>query len=110
MCSTYFTFTCVLLQLQVAQLVKQYPVQCESLLLARKRKSLTAIEIYDLFVPRYSPEGSNSKEKEVTALSYWMMFLEECQGTTILYSSALWATNPLSACYIWDACAWFSYL
>jgi hypothetical protein len=60
--------------------VKDHPIQCENLFLKRDLKRLTAVEIYDLFVPCYSPEGSNAKEKELDAISYWMTFLEECEG------------------------------
>ena len=69
------------LQLRVAQLVRDYPIQCERLFLTKEQEQLTAVQFYDLFVPCFSPEGSNAKEKEVEAMGYWMTFLEECEGT-----------------------------
>ena len=53
--------------------------------LMKERKKLTAVDIYDLFVPCYSPEGSNAKEEELEVMFHWMTFLEECEGRSSIY-------------------------
>ena len=62
-------------------MIKRYPTQCEALFLAQGQKKLTAIQLFDLFSPYYSPDGSNAREREVEIMYYWMNFLEECEGT-----------------------------
>ena len=67
------------MQLRVAEMVNWYPNQCEALFITRERRKLTAMQLYDLFSPTHSPEGSNAKEKELEIMVYWMSFLEECE-------------------------------
>lgn len=81
----YFTYTVYattaassLAKLLVTEMLKKYPVQCEDLFLTQP---LTALQIYDLFSPIYSPRGSNAWEKELQVMVYWMNFLEDCEGT-----------------------------
>ena len=60
--------------------MKHYPTQCEALFVEQEPKKLTAIQLYNMFSPCYSLEGSNAREKEVETMFYWMNFLEECEG------------------------------
>lgn len=76
----------LLVQLLVTDMLKRYPVQCEELFLTREPKKLTAPQIYDLFSPIYSPQGSNAWEKELQVMVYWMNFLEDCEGTFTAYT------------------------
>lgn len=73
---------CILLQ--VAQMTQRYPTQCEALFLMQESKKLTAIELYDLFQPCYSLDGSNTWEKELETMFFWMT-LEEWR-----YSCFFW--------------------
>lgn len=61
-------------------MLRKYSVQCKELFVTREPKKLTALQLYDLFSPSYSPEGSNAREGELQIMMYWMNFLEECEG------------------------------
>ena len=43
-------------------------------------KKVTAIQLYDMFSPCYSLEGSNAIGRKRWKLFYWMNFLEDCEG------------------------------
>ena len=63
----------------MASTLRQYSTQFEELLLS-KNIHLTAAEVYSLFVPSYSAEGSNARVKELEIMTYWLTFLEECES------------------------------
>lgn len=65
-------------ELRVGEMVKRYPNQCETLFVTKELKKLKAEQLYDIFKPLYSVDGSNAKEKELEVMTYWMSFLEEC--------------------------------
>ena len=44
---------------------------------------LSSNELYDLFKPRLSPEGSNRNVEEVTALYQWANYLQAVAGTIL---------------------------
>ena len=66
-------------------MLKRNPVQCEDLFLTREPRKLTALQIYDLFSPNFSPQGSNARDKELQVMVYWMDFLENCEGAYSRY-------------------------
>ena len=74
------TINMYILQLQVVQMVRNYPSQCEELFLAGERRALSAAVVYDIFRPCFSPEGSNAREKELETMLFWTSFLEQCEG------------------------------
>ena len=61
-------------------MIRKHPLQCEPLLVTPERQRLTAYQLYNLFHPIHSVDGSNVKEKELEVSLFWMCFLEECEG------------------------------
>ena len=46
---------------------------------------LTADEVYSLFQPKLSPEGSNRREFEEQAIMYWLQYLQTIESACKTY-------------------------
>ena len=48
------------------------------------QKIYSANDIYDIFSPKLSPDGSNRREREEAVIMLWINFLQDIQGMYIV--------------------------
>ena len=63
----------------VFQCVKEHPTLFKDSFCFSK-PSLTGLDLRNLFLISYSPQGSNIREREEEAVLHWFNYIDECEG------------------------------
>ena len=80
--------------LGVSDLIKDHPASCHELFV-HCSKTVTPHDIDELFLPLFSPEGSNAREDEEALILNWKDYIYEAEG----YLAAI--------CYTFKSCLLF---
>ena len=91
LCSSHFTIHAIKSELDqlcdglstmgVLRLLKANNTVFHPLFLSRKPTSLTADQMINMFVTRFSPQGSNIREKEEAVSMKWIQYLQMIEGS-----------------------------
>lgn len=67
--------------LGIGSLIKQYPEHLKELFIYNP-KPVTASDLDQIFLPQFSPHGSNAREKEEVIILNWKDYIYEAEGIT----------------------------
>ena len=65
--------------LGVSDLIKDHPALCHELFV-HSSKTVTPYDLDKLFLPLFSPEGSNAREEEEALILNWKDYIYETEG------------------------------
>ena len=68
--------------LEVGSLIKHYPEELKEIFV-HNPQTVTASILDQIFIPQFSPPGSNAREKEEAIILNWKDFIYEAEGITI---------------------------
>ena len=79
--------------LGVLELLRSDPALMRPLLVYRPTNPVTADDVFDAFVFCYSPNGSNSREKEEATVMLWVHFLQRIERKHVCSCMAMLCHN-----------------
>lgn len=66
--------------LNALELIRKNSMLFKPLFVHFDRPALTADQLFDMLLPKYSPNGSNLREKEEAVTMFWLDFLNQIQS------------------------------